>query len=87
MVLPALLFIVAGLLLYVYYRYRKQRSFWADRGVPHVPANFRRNLDPAPMHMARRFQGYYQQFKDQYPFCGIYFFTKPVALAIDLELL
>lgn len=77
---------VVALLLYAYHRYRKQLSFWADLGVPHVPANFQKNLDPS-FHMGRRLQSFYHQFKGQYPFAGIYFFTKPVALAIDLELL
>ncbi|XP_058820811.1 probable cytochrome P450 6a23 [Topomyia yanbarensis] len=77
---------VALLVAYGYYRLRKQLTFWADRNVPHNPPNFERNLDPS-IHMGRKLQKYYHQFKGQYPFAGHYFFIKPVALAIDLELL
>ncbi|XP_058449383.1 uncharacterized protein LOC131429332 [Malaya genurostris] len=77
---------VALLVAYGYYRLRKLLTFWADRNVPHNPVNFKRNLDPT-IHMGRKLQQYYHQFKGQYPFAGHYFFIKPVALAIDLELL
>ncbi|KXJ81553.1 hypothetical protein RP20_CCG018946 [Aedes albopictus] len=82
------LLITAIILLVAYglHRIRKQVNFWADLNVPHNPVNLRQNVDQS-IHMARRFQGYYHRFKGQYPFAGMYLFTKPVALAIDLELL
>lgn len=77
---------IALLIGYGLYRLRKQTTFWSDLNVPHNPVNFRRNVDRST-HMARKFQEYYTKFKGQYPFAGMYLFTKPVALAIDLELL
>lgn len=83
-----ILLITAIILLAAYgiHRIRKQVNFWADRNVPHNPANIRQNVDRS-IHMARRFQGYYHQFKGQFPLAGMFLYTKPVALAIDLELL
>ncbi|XP_053692629.1 probable cytochrome P450 6a14 [Sabethes cyaneus] len=83
----ALLLAAFGLLLaYGYYRVKKLINFWADRNVPHNPMNFGKNLNPA-VHMGKKLQQYYHQFKGRYPFAGIYFFINPVMLAIDLELL
>lgn len=81
-----LLSAIALLVGYGLYRLRKQLTFWSDLNVPHNPVNFRQNADSST-HMARKFQEYYHKFKGQYPFAGMYLFTKPVALAIDLELL
>ncbi|XP_053697938.1 probable cytochrome P450 6a14 [Sabethes cyaneus] len=83
----ALVLAAFGLLLaYGYYRVKKLVNFWVDRNVPHNPMNFGKNLKPG-LHFGKQLQQYYHQFKGQYPFAGHYLFIKPVALAIDLELL
>lgn len=82
------LLLVAAVLLLSYgvYRLKKQMTFWSDRNVPSSGFSLIKKRDYS-VHLARSFQKLYHQFKGQFPIAGIYFFIKPVALAIDLELL
>ncbi|XP_055593928.1 cytochrome P450 6A1-like [Uranotaenia lowii] len=81
-----LLLIVASLIAYAIFKVRKQLRFWKDLGIPHNEPNFSRNLRPTT-HMAQRLQSYYHKYKGQFPMAGMYLFTKPVGLVIDLDLL
>ncbi|EDS26786.1 cytochrome P450 6A1 [Culex quinquefasciatus] len=68
---------------------RKRYSYWSDRGViylkPHFPSG---NLQGVgrKQHRDQVIRRCYQQLKGSGPFGGIFFFTSPVALALDLDL-
>ncbi|XP_055642227.1 probable cytochrome P450 6a14 [Toxorhynchites rutilus septentrionalis] len=78
--------VVILLLTYLAYRLKTQITFWSDRNVPSTGVSLRQKRD-YNVHIARSFQKLYHQFKGQFPIAGIYLYIKPVALAIDLELL
>ncbi|XP_055594173.1 cytochrome P450 6A1-like [Uranotaenia lowii] len=81
-----LLSILSGLVAYGLYRFWKQLTFWADLGVPHNEPKFNQLMD-SKMHIAKQHQQWYRKYKGQFPFAGLYLMNKPIALAMDLELL
>ncbi|XP_062548385.1 probable cytochrome P450 6a14 [Armigeres subalbatus] len=77
---------IALLIGYGLHRLRQQINFWADRNVPHKPVDIRQNVSQS-VHMARSLQDLYKKYKGKYPFAGTFLLIRPVAVAIDLELL
>ncbi|XP_055550780.1 uncharacterized protein LOC129733180 [Wyeomyia smithii] len=67
---------------------RKKYSHWERLGVPYIKPRFPfGNLQAIGrrVHSSQLMTRFYREMKGKYPFCGIYFFTNPVALALDLD--
>lgn len=76
--------------LAVYLFLDKKHSYWANRGVPFVkPEFFYGNVKKMSrtIQVGKMFQQFYNELKGRSPFGGIYMFTTPVAVVMDLELL
>lgn len=73
-----------------YFYVKRCYSFWADRGVPYIKPSFPfGNLrPPGPrVHHSLRMTKYYEETKNNpFPFTGLYFLLRPVALITDLGL-
>lgn len=84
-----LLFIISVLIVlhfFVQWRY----SYWKRRGVPFVKPSFPfGNFQGigTRVHIGSVFANYYNQFKGKFPYCGVYMFINPLAIATDLDLL
>uniref|UniRef100_A0A2M4BKV4 Putative cytochrome n=1 Tax=Anopheles marajoara TaxID=58244 RepID=A0A2M4BKV4_9DIPT len=80
-----LLVVITAAVWYVHRKY----SFWADRGVPFVKPRFPfGNIQGIGrrMHSSQLMTKFYNELKPSgRSFGGIYFFTNPVALALDLD--
>lgn len=82
-------FLVILISLIVWY-IRKSFSYWKLKGVPHekpiIPYGNVKNLgEEVPfVHFIRN---YYMQFKGKSKLCGVYFFTRPAAILLDLDLI
>uniref|UniRef100_A0A182V355 Uncharacterized protein n=1 Tax=Anopheles merus TaxID=30066 RepID=A0A182V355_ANOME len=85
MLLYLLLLAVTAAIWYV----RRKYTFWADRGVPYVKPRFPfGNIQGIGrrMHSSQLMTKFYNEMKSSgRPFGGIYFFTNPVALALELD--
>ncbi|XP_053692627.1 uncharacterized protein LOC128741077 [Sabethes cyaneus] len=67
---------------------RKKYSHWERLGVPFIKPRFPfGNLQAfgRRMHSSQLMTSFYREMKGKYSFCGIFFFTNPVALALDLD--
>uniref|UniRef100_A0A023EUC2 Putative cytochrome p450 cyp2 subfamily protein n=1 Tax=Aedes albopictus TaxID=7160 RepID=A0A023EUC2_AEDAL len=67
---------------------RRKYSFWERHGVPYIRPTFPfGNIRPAGkrVHSSQLMTRYYRELKGKHQFGGIFFFTNPVALALDLE--
>ncbi|XP_052870411.1 cytochrome P450 6A1-like [Anopheles cruzii] len=68
---------------------RRKYSFWSERGVPFVRPRFPFGNIQAigrRMHSSQLMTKFYTELKPSgRPFAGIFFFTNPVALALDLD--
>lgn len=78
---------VVSLVLAAYWFIRKKYSYWADRGVSYVEPRLpygNLKIPGKSQHFALTTAEYYNLKKGSGPFCGIYFFLSPVALALDV---
>lgn len=86
-----LLFGAVTVVLLLYYYLKKRTAYWADRGVPFVKPDFIfGNLKgiATECHAGERWQSCYNELKGQNsPIGGVYFFSAPVALALNLDFL
>ncbi|XP_055549581.1 probable cytochrome P450 6a14 [Wyeomyia smithii] len=76
--------------LAIYFYLHKKHSYWADRKVPHLKPEFfygNNRTVTRTEAFAQLFQRFYHELKGSGPVGGVYLFTKPVAIATDLELL
>lgn len=67
---------------------RRKYSFWARHNVPFIEPRFPfGNIQAVGrrVHSSQLMTRFYTQLKGQHPFAGIFFFTNPVALALDLD--
>lgn len=67
---------------------RKKYSFWERNGVPFIQPRFPfGNIQAVGrrVHSSQLMTKFYNQMKGKHPFGGIFFFTNPVALALDLD--
>ncbi|XP_055588831.1 uncharacterized protein LOC129741148 [Uranotaenia lowii] len=67
---------------------RNKYGFWKRHGVPYIQPRFPfGNIQGVGrrMHSSQLMTRYYNQMKGKHPYGGIFFFTNPVALALDLE--
>lgn len=73
-----------------YYLLNRIYSYWEDRGMVSVKGTFPYGVLQGLgkiYHMKDITTRYYQQFKDTTGIVGLYFFIKPVALILDLDLI
>lgn len=88
MVLGIWLGLLATLIVAGYLWVKKQFSFWVDRGfVQDVPSFPFGNIKGAgfSVHMSTIMSRIYREHKKKGPIIGMYFFTQPVAVAVDVE--
>lgn len=83
--------IVLSILLISIYRYYKFTfSYWRSENVPFIKpifpyGNF--NIFGRDFHPAHSIQKVYQCFKGTDQFCGIFFYIRPMALLLELDLI
>lgn len=86
-ILVALLIILPT---FIYWYIKKSFSYWKLRNIPHneptVPHGNIKGLGKT-ITFVQFVQNYYTQFKGTSKLCGIYFFTRPIALLLDLDLI
>lgn len=79
------------IILLTYHYLKKKTSYWADRGVPFVkPELFFGNMRGVTTKVpsSQRWLECYNELRDRKsPIGGLYIFTDPVAMALDLDLL
>lgn len=83
-----LVFISIVTLLYGYFKY--SFDYWKSRNVPHEEPSFPygniKGLGKT-IHTSQYFKRIYDQFKPTgEKFCGVYFFTRPLVVLLDLDL-
>ncbi|XP_058126451.1 cytochrome P450 6A1-like [Anopheles coustani] len=83
------IYLLLGVITAAVWFVRRKYSFWADRGVPYVKPRFPfGNIQGIGrrMHSSQLMTKFYNELKPSgKPYGGIYFFTNPVALALELE--
>lgn len=76
------------LFLYLFIQWRY--SYWSRRGVPFTKPSFPfGNFQGigTKIHIGTVFANYYNKFKGQFPYCGLYMFINPLVIITDLDLL
>ncbi|KAG4079702.1 hypothetical protein HA402_009088 [Bradysia odoriphaga] len=72
----------------IYYYSKVKYSFWKKHNIPyiepHLPYGNIKGVGRT-LHSSQLTHKFYKQLKGSGPFAGIYLFTKPVILALDLE--
>ncbi|KFB39403.1 hypothetical protein ZHAS_00006840 [Anopheles sinensis] len=83
------IYLLLGVITAAVWFVRRKYSFWADRGVPYIKPRFPfGNIQGIGrrMHSSQLMTKFYNELKPSgKPYGGIYFFTNPVALALELE--
>lgn len=72
----------------IYYYSKRKYSFWKKHNIPHIEPQFPYgNIKGVgrTQHSSQLTDKIYKQLKGSGPFAGIYLFTKPAILALDLE--
>lgn len=89
-VLKYLLAVLIILLSLIYWYIKRSFSYWKSRGVPHnkptIPHGNVKDIGKT-LGFVEFTQKYYMKFRGTSKLCGIYFFTRPVALLLDLDLI
>lgn len=73
----------------VYWYFKVSFSYWKSRNVPHIKPCFPYgNVKGfnSTIHPIDGIQSTYNKLKGSGKFCGIYFFTSPQIIVLDLEL-
>lgn len=85
-----LIAVLVILISFIYWYIKSSFSYWKSKGVPHeepdIPYGNIKNLGKDTGFVAFA-QKYYNRFKGQSKICGMYFFTRPIAILLDLELI
>ncbi|CAD7079526.1 unnamed protein product [Hermetia illucens] len=85
---PSLIWLVVGLLAAVYFYYKRKYSYWKDRGVPYIEPSI--PLGNIPWNRSGNFKEVFEKLykvRNESPFVGGYFFSQPVVIATDLDLI
>ncbi|XP_031618769.1 cytochrome P450 6a9-like [Contarinia nasturtii] len=89
-VLNGLVAVLIILVSVIYWYLKKSFSYWQSRNIPCneplIPYGNIKGLGKI-ISFVHFTQTYYTQFKGTSKFCGIYFFTRPIALLLDLDLI
>lgn len=81
---------IISLSTFIYWYFKFAFSYWKFKNVPFVPPSFPHgNIKGlgSKIHPAFVTQKIYNKLKGSDKFCGVYFFTRPVALLLDLDLI
>ncbi|XP_059610502.1 cytochrome P450 6a8-like [Phlebotomus argentipes] len=81
---------VVTLMVAGYLYVKKKFQYWEERGIPYVKPEFPFGILKdmgKTKHTSQVFTAAYNELKGKNSFGGIYFFTKPVVLPTDVELL
>lgn len=73
----------------VYLYFKVAFSYWKSRNVPHLEPSFPHgNIQGlgTKIQFGAMLQNIYKQLKGTDKFCGVYFFTSPQVLVLDLDL-
>lgn len=82
--------ITVSLLTILYLYFKKSFSYWKSRNVPHIePTIPYGNIEglSSKAHVSFIMQDIYKKMKGVDKFCGVYFFVRPIALLLDLDLI
>ncbi|XP_055294932.1 cytochrome P450 6A1-like [Sitodiplosis mosellana] len=89
-VLNSLLAVLIVLISLIYWYIKRSFSYWSSRGVPHnkptIPHGSMKGLGKT-VSFVHFTQNYYMKFRGTSKLCGLYFFTRPIALLLDLDLI
>lgn len=75
-------------LVYLFFKYKF--SYWSRHNVAFIPPKIpfgNINGIGRRIHSSQLMHSYYKRMKGKGPICGIYVFTSPAALALDLDLI
>lgn len=84
------LFCILSILLLGYYYVKRKFSYWSDRGFPYIEPEFPSgNMSGVSKTrtVAEMMKTCYEDLKGKGPVGGIYFFTEPSAIIVDMDLL
>lgn len=87
-ILHILVLIVISIVSAVYAYFNYYFNYWKSRDVPHVKPEFPYGNVKGignKYHQYAILQDIYERFKGTAKYCGIYFFSRPIAMAIDLD--
>lgn len=91
MALSFIIFCVLIVIVLLFYYVQRKYKYWADRGAPFVKPKFPLGSMQGvgtKITVAEMMQNCYNDLKGQGgPLGGVYFFTEPVALVVDMDLL
>ncbi|CAO1432976.1 unnamed protein product [Diamesa hyperborea] len=90
MALNVVLGLVIGIIGLIYIWVKKRFTYWSDRGVVQVPPVFPFGTLTGvgyKVHFSKVTELIYNEYKKKASMVGMYFFTAPVILALDLELI
>lgn len=83
-----ILTIITAVVTTIYFYAKHKYSFWKNHNIPyiepHLPFGNIKGVGRT-IHSSQLTHKFYKQLKGQGPFAGIYVFTNPVILALDLE--
>lgn len=89
-ILNYLIATVILLISLIYWYVKSSFSYWKSKGVPHedpdIPYGNIKKLGKT-MSFVDFTQNYYNRFKGQSKICGMYLFTRPIAILLDLDLI
>lgn len=74
---------------YVYWYFKVSFSYWKSRNVPHIDPSFPHgNVKGfgSTIHHAEGIQNIYNKLKGSDKLCGVYYYTSPRVLVLDLDL-
>lgn len=83
-------FVIAFGFLLLYFWFKNKFLFWERRGFPSVPGSIPFGSVAGlgtKFHTSVALKSFYDEYKEKAPVVGFYFFTKPVLLLTDPELL
>lgn len=89
-VVHILVLILVGILTAIYAYFKISFNYWKSRNVPHDPPTIPHgNIKGMGVkcHQSVIWRELYHRYKGAAKFCGIYLFTRPVALLLDLDLI
>ncbi|EAT39033.1 AAEL009137-PA [Aedes aegypti] len=82
------IFLLLSIAVLLILQVRRKYSYWKRHGVPFIQPRFPfGSITPVGdrVHSSQLMARFYNQLKGTYPFAGMYFFTNPVVLALDLD--
>jgi cytochrome P450 family 6 len=84
-----LLILISLIFVLIYLWFQKKFSLWSEKNIVHVPAKFPFGSfnDFGKKHTTIILREFYQKYKGKTPLLGMYFFTKPVIMPTEPEII